>query len=243
MMNGNRITNHIRAFLASSAISDHCFFPSVSPATTSVCVYPADKQVRVFARFLFRDELIPTNGVAESSILRCFALVVNPGDALKSITTITALTFNILSHPLSFLWRSFTFVCRRYPLSPFVTNSVRSIILSMISGPSTMALLRAIFGCFRSIIRDSKIFTAIFALKVRHTWIIHILNAMSRQHMGSGSIAIAAHYAGMHLTACELDEDYFKAACKRIERETSQTTLNLEVNATDAKRARGNEEL
>jgi len=62
-------------------------------------------------------------------------------------------------------------------------------------------------------------------------------------HMGSGSIAIAAHYAGMHLTACELDEDYFKAACKRIERETSQTTLSLEVNATDAKRARGNEEL
>ena len=44
-------------------------------------------------------------------------------------------------------------------------------------------------------------------------------------HMGSGSIAIAAHYAGMHLTACELDEDYFKAAIKRIERETSQLTL------------------
>ena len=44
-------------------------------------------------------------------------------------------------------------------------------------------------------------------------------------HMGSGSIAIAAHYAGMHLTASELDPDYFKSACERIERETSQTTL------------------
>jgi len=44
-------------------------------------------------------------------------------------------------------------------------------------------------------------------------------------HMGSGSIAIAAHYAGMHLTACELDEDYFKAACERIDRETMQTTF------------------
>ena len=44
-------------------------------------------------------------------------------------------------------------------------------------------------------------------------------------HMGSGSIAIATHYAGMHLTACELDEDYFKAACERVERETRQTTL------------------
>ena len=41
-------------------------------------------------------------------------------------------------------------------------------------------------------------------------------------HMGSGSIAIASHYANMHLTSCELDEDYFKAACERIERETRQ---------------------
>ena len=44
-------------------------------------------------------------------------------------------------------------------------------------------------------------------------------------HLGSGSIAIAAHYAGMHLTACELDEDYFNAACERIDRETRQTTF------------------
>ena len=41
-------------------------------------------------------------------------------------------------------------------------------------------------------------------------------------HMGSGSIAIAAHYAGIYLTAIELDEDYFKAACERVERETRQ---------------------
>jgi len=46
-------------------------------------------------------------------------------------------------------------------------------------------------------------------------------------HMGSGSIAIAAHYAGIHLTACELDEDYFDAGCARVHRETSQTTLKL----------------
>ena len=46
-------------------------------------------------------------------------------------------------------------------------------------------------------------------------------------HMGSGSIAIACHYAGHHLTACEIDEDYYKSACERIERETRQTTLNL----------------
>ena len=44
-------------------------------------------------------------------------------------------------------------------------------------------------------------------------------------HMGSGSIAIACHYAQCHLTASELDEDYFKAACERIKRETAQQAL------------------
>jgi len=44
-------------------------------------------------------------------------------------------------------------------------------------------------------------------------------------HMGSGSIAIACHYFGAYLTASELDEDYFNAACERIERETRQQTL------------------
>jgi len=44
-------------------------------------------------------------------------------------------------------------------------------------------------------------------------------------HLGSGSHAIACHYAGMHLTACEIDPDYYHAAMERIERETRQTTL------------------
>lgn len=41
-------------------------------------------------------------------------------------------------------------------------------------------------------------------------------------HMGSGSIAIAAHYAGMDFTGIELDTDYFAAACQRIVKETAQ---------------------
>jgi len=44
-------------------------------------------------------------------------------------------------------------------------------------------------------------------------------------HLGSGSHAIAAHYYGTHLTACEIDADYFAAAMERIKRETAQTTL------------------
>ena len=48
-------------------------------------------------------------------------------------------------------------------------------------------------------------------------------------HCGSGSIAIACHYAGHHLTASELDIDYYKAACERIDRETRQQTLFTET--------------
>lgn len=44
-------------------------------------------------------------------------------------------------------------------------------------------------------------------------------------HLGSGSIAIAAHYAGINLTACEIDPDYFHAAKDRIARETRQMNL------------------
>ena len=41
-------------------------------------------------------------------------------------------------------------------------------------------------------------------------------------HLGSGSSAIAAHYAGLEFVGIELDEDYFKAAVERFEKETAQ---------------------
>ena len=43
--------------------------------------------------------------------------------------------------------------------------------------------------------------------------------------LGTGTTAIACHYAKHHLTACELNGDYYKAACERIERETAQQTF------------------
>jgi site-specific DNA-methyltransferase (adenine-specific) len=52
-------------------------------------------------------------------------------------------------------------------------------------------------------------------------------------HMGSGSIAIAAHYCGIHLTAYEIDADYFHAAKARIARETAQAELFSPQNARD----------
>jgi len=44
-------------------------------------------------------------------------------------------------------------------------------------------------------------------------------------HLGSGSSAIAAHYGGFDFVGCELDEDYFKAAQERIDRETAQLDM------------------
>ena len=44
-------------------------------------------------------------------------------------------------------------------------------------------------------------------------------------HLGSGSNAIAAHYAGMEFVGCELDADYYEAACKRVYHETRQQEL------------------
>ena len=46
-------------------------------------------------------------------------------------------------------------------------------------------------------------------------------------HLGSGSHAIACHYFGAHLTATEIDPDYFAAAIDRIKRETQQVELPL----------------
>ena len=44
-------------------------------------------------------------------------------------------------------------------------------------------------------------------------------------HLGSGSVALACHNLGFDLTACELDEDYYNDAIKRIETHKKQITL------------------
>lgn len=58
-------------------------------------------------------------------------------------------------------------------------------------------------------------------------------------HMGSGSIAIACHYRGHPLTACEIDADYYEAAKDRISRETAQTDFFSPLN--DAGHSAGRE--
>jgi site-specific DNA-methyltransferase (adenine-specific) len=48
-------------------------------------------------------------------------------------------------------------------------------------------------------------------------------------HFGSGSIAVACNELGFNLTASEIDEDYFNAACKRIEEANRQGDLFVEA--------------
>ena len=44
-------------------------------------------------------------------------------------------------------------------------------------------------------------------------------------HLGSGSSAIAAHYFGCDFVGMEIDEDYYKAAKERFEKETAQLAM------------------
>ena len=44
-------------------------------------------------------------------------------------------------------------------------------------------------------------------------------------HMGSGSSVIACHHLGLNVTACEIDEHYFKTAKSRIDIEVKQQEL------------------
>lgn len=44
-------------------------------------------------------------------------------------------------------------------------------------------------------------------------------------HLGSGSSAIAAHKRGFDFVGCEIDKDYYDAACKRFKEQTAQQSL------------------
>ena len=44
-------------------------------------------------------------------------------------------------------------------------------------------------------------------------------------HLGSGSIALACHNLGFDLVGCELDKEYYDAACKRLKQHQAQLTI------------------
>lgn len=55
-------------------------------------------------------------------------------------------------------------------------------------------------------------------------------------HSGSGSSAIAAHYFGCEFAGCEIDKEYYEAACKRVKEQTRQLTLFCKSNYNVIKR-------
>jgi len=68
-----------------------------------------------------------------------------------------------------------------------------------------------------------------------YEWLLHNYantgDSILDTHMGSGSIAIATNKHGFDLTACELDPDYFKSACERIQKANSQPDMFTPVPA------------
>ena len=44
-------------------------------------------------------------------------------------------------------------------------------------------------------------------------------------HLGSGSIAVACHNLGFDLVGCELDPDYYAAACERLDKHKQQLRI------------------
>ena len=44
-------------------------------------------------------------------------------------------------------------------------------------------------------------------------------------HLGSGSSAIACNNLNYEIVGCELDADYYKAACQRVQKTTEQMRL------------------
>ena len=62
-----------------------------------------------------------------------------------------------------------------------------------------------------------------------YKWILHNYakegDKILDTHLGSGSSAIAAHNMGFDFVGCELDKDYYDAACKRFKEQTMQLKL------------------
>jgi DNA modification methylase len=62
-----------------------------------------------------------------------------------------------------------------------------------------------------------------------YRWLIHNYakegDKILDTHLGSGSSAIAAHQMGFDFVGCEIDKDYYDAACKRFKEQTAQGDL------------------
>lgn len=225
MMNRNRTTHDFPTFHASSAVSGDRKFSCLNPSPPPVCPDTSDIEMGFRARPVFGDVSVAANAVTKLTVMRSGALFVIPRDSLKNIPAVAACMANVFSYTHPLLRRLFPLIGWRKTQAPFVSYSVTSVIISVLRRVSTMTLLRAKLGSFHAVIRDAVFRSARGAFECGHAEKVACPLDLSRQYLGSGSHAIACHYAGLHLIACELDEDYYKAACERIERETKQMSF------------------
>ena len=62
-----------------------------------------------------------------------------------------------------------------------------------------------------------------------YKWLLHNYSEKGQKildtHLGSGSIAVAAHYFGVDLVGVEIDEEYYNKAKERVDELTTQTTM------------------
>jgi len=62
-----------------------------------------------------------------------------------------------------------------------------------------------------------------------YKWLLHNYAKEGQKildtHLGSGSIAVAAHYFGVDLVGVEIDEEYYNKAKERVDELTKQTTM------------------
>ena len=62
-----------------------------------------------------------------------------------------------------------------------------------------------------------------------YKWLLHNYSEKGQKildtHLGSGSIAVAAHYFGVDLVGVEIDEEYYNKAKDRVNELTKQTTM------------------
>ena len=62
-----------------------------------------------------------------------------------------------------------------------------------------------------------------------YEWLLHNYAEKGQKildtHLGSGSIAVAAHYFGVDLVGVEIDKEYYNKAKERVDELTKQTTM------------------
>lgn len=227
-MNWNRITNHFPTIITCSVIPSNGQFSCIKPSAPPVGFNPANIKMRFFTRPHFGYVGVSAFATTELSVMSTFALLVIPWDSFKRISTMIASMLYVSNQPFPFIRRRLAFVSWRQSEPVLIAYRMASIIISVLRSMPAVALLRAKAGCFYAVVRNAVFCGARGAFKCVHRKTIPNFHQKSRQHLGSGSIAIACHDLGFELTASELDEDYFNAAVDRIQRHQQQQTLDFD---------------